>query len=86
MSIHLYECGSGGFKMAYYPRLKDLREDNDLTQKQVAEVLLITQQQYSLYERGYRDIPSDCLVSLANFYKTSVDYILGRTDNSKPIK
>ncbi len=67
--------------MAYYPRLKDLREDNDLTQKQVAQVLLITQQQYSLYERGYRDIPSDCLISLANFYKTSVDYILGRTDN-----
>ncbi len=72
--------------MAYYPRLKDLREDNDLTQKQVAEFLLITQQQYSLYERGYRDISSDCLVSLANFYKTSVDYILGRTDNPKPIK
>lgn len=72
--------------MPYYPHLKDLREDNDLTQKQVAQVLLITQQQYSLYERGYRDIPSDCLISLANLYKTSVDYILGRTDNPKVVK
>lgn len=76
----------GGFVMSYYPRLKDLREDNDLTQKQVAEFLLITQQQYSLYEKGYRDIPSDYLITLANLYKTSVDYILGRTDNSKPVK
>ena len=72
--------------MAYYPRLKDLREDNDITQKQVAEYLLITQQQYSLYEKGYRDIPSDYLISLADLYKTSVDYIVGRTDNPKPIK
>ena len=72
--------------MAYYPRLKDLREDNDITQKQVAEYLLITQQQYSLYEKGYRDIQSDYLISLADLYKTSVDYIVGRTDNSKPIK
>ena len=72
--------------MAYYPRLKDLREDKDLTQSEVAKFLLITQQQYSLYERGYRDIPSDCLVALATFYKTSVDYILGRTDNPKNIK
>lgn len=70
--------------MAYYPRLKDLREDKDLTQREVADVLLITQQQYSLYEKGYRDIPSAYLVTLADFYKTSVDYILGRTDNSKP--
>jgi len=67
--------------MSYYHRLKDLREDNDLTQKQVAMLLLITQQQYSLYEKGYRDIPSEYLITLADFYKTSVDYILGRTDN-----
>ena len=72
--------------MSYYPRLKDLREDNDLTQKQVAEFLLITQQQYSLYEKGYRDIPSDYLITPANLYKTSVNYILGRTDNPKPMK
>ena len=69
--------------MAYYPSLKDLREDNDLTQKQVAEFLIITQQQYSLYEKGYRDIPVDYLISLADFYKTSIDYIVGRTNNFK---
>ena len=67
--------------MPYYHRLKDLREDNDLTQKQVAQILLITQQQYSLYEKGYRDIPSAHLVILADFYKTSVDYLLGITNN-----
>ncbi len=72
--------------MAYYPRLKDLREDNDLTQRKIAELLLITQQQYSLYENGYRDIPSAYLISLADLYKTSVDYIMGRTDNPDPIK
>ena len=70
--------------MAHYPRLKDLREDNDLTQKKIAELLFITQQQYSLYENGYRDIPTSALISLADFYNTSVDYILGRTDNPKP--
>jgi transcriptional regulator with XRE-family HTH domain len=67
--------------MAYYPRLKDLREDNDKTQKQIAEILFITQQQYSLYEKGYREIPSSALITLAKFYGVSVDYILGLTDN-----
>lgn len=69
--------------MAYYPRLKDLREDGDYTQKQIAELLFITQQQYSLYEKGYRDIPTSALVTLAKFYKTSVDYILGISDIPK---
>ena len=72
--------------MPHYPRLKDLREDKDLSQSKIAELLLITQQQYSLYERGYRDIPTTALITLANFYKTSVDYILGRTDNPYPDK
>lgn len=67
--------------MSYYHRLKDLREDNGFTQKQIAQILLITQQQYSLYEKGYRDIPSSYLVALADLYKTSVDYLLGRTNN-----
>ena len=70
--------------MPYYPRLKDLREDNDMTQARIAQLLLITQQQYSLYERGYRDIPTTALITLADFYNTTVDYILGRTDNPKP--
>jgi len=71
--------------MGYYPRLKNLREDNDLTQAKIAELLFITQQQYSLYEKGYRDIPSDALIVLADFYNTTVDYIVGRTDNPNPI-
>lgn len=71
--------------MATYHRLKDLREDRDLTQAQVAELLFITQQQYSLYERGYREIPTSALITLANYYNTSVDYILGRTDNPTSI-
>lgn len=72
--------------MSYYPRLKNLREDHDLTQAKVAELLFITQQQYSLYEKGYRDIPTAALITLAKLYNTSVDYLLGRTDNNEPVK
>ena len=63
-----------------YKRIRDLREDNDLTQKQVAEILHCSQQVYSNYELGQRDIPTTILISLAKFYKTSTDYILGLTD------
>ncbi|MBQ7044902.1 MAG: helix-turn-helix transcriptional regulator [Clostridia bacterium] len=70
----------------YYPRLKDLREDADLSQEQVAELLNMKQPQYSRYERGLRDIPTDVLIRLALFYKTSTDYILGLTNDSKPYK
>ncbi len=66
--------------MAYYKRIRDLREDHDLTQRQVAEYLGMTQPQYLRYERGYRDIPTDILLALAKLYQTSTDYILGRTD------
>ena len=69
--------------MAYYPRLKDLREDKDKTQKEIAEILFITQQQYSLYEKGYREIPTSALITLANYYNVSVDYILGLTNEQK---
>ena len=71
--------------MGYYKRIRDLREDHDLTQRQVAEFLKMPQPQYYRYESGYRDIPTDMLISLADFYNTSVDYILGRTDNPSPI-
>ncbi len=64
----------------FYPRIRDLREDNDLTQKQVAEYLNMKQPQYSRYERGLRDIPTDVLIKLAKLYKTSTDYILGHSD------
>lgn len=67
----------------YLKRLKDLREDNDLTQEKVAELLNITRPQYSLYETGKRDIPVDLLRVLAKFYSTSLDYIVGDTDISE---
>lgn len=61
----------------YLPRLKDLREDNDLVQKEVAAVLGINQRVYSTYETGKRDIPLRHLITLCKFYKVSSDYILG---------
>ena len=64
----------------YLKRLKDLREDNDLTQEAIAKLLNITRPQYSLYETGKRDIPVDLLRILAKFYNTSLDYIVGETD------
>ncbi len=67
--------------MGYYKRIRDLREDHDLTQAQVAEYLSMKQPQYNRYERGIRDIPSDILIALARFYNTSTDYILGIVDN-----
>lgn len=70
--------------MAYYQRIRDLREDNDLTQRQLAAKLNMPQPQYCRYEQGYRDIPSDILIALADLYQTSTDYILGRTNNPKP--
>ena len=67
-------------------RLYDLRTDNDLTQQQVADHLTCNRQVYARYERGIREIPVSMLIKLADFYDTSVDYILGRTDHAKPIK
>lgn len=64
----------------YLKKLKDLRIDNDLYQKEVASSMLnITRQQYGLYESGKRDIPIDLLIKLADFYNVSTDYILDRT-------
>lgn len=71
--------------MGYYKRIRELREDHDLTQRQIAAFLNITQPQYFRYEQGYRDIPTDLLIALAQKYRTSTDYILGLTDNPKPI-
>lgn len=68
------------------PRIRDLREDSDLTQKQVAEYLLCDQSLYSKYERGERVIPVDILVRLAEFYQTSVDYLLGLTERKEPYR
>ena len=65
----------------YFKRLYDLRNDHDLTQMQVADYLMCNRQVYARYERGLREIPVSMLIKLADLYKTSVDYILGRTDN-----
>lgn len=67
-------------------RLKDLREDNDYTQSQLAQLLNVKQNTYSQYENGKREIPISALCKLADFYNTSVDYILCRTDEQKPYK
>jgi len=61
-------------------RLRDLREDNDLTQSQIAKQLNIKQNTYSQYENGKREIPVSLLWKLADFYKTSVDYLIGRAN------
>ena len=63
-----------------YRRLRDVREDADLTQKQVAKYLGMSQTGYSKYETGENDIPTQVLIALAKFYHTSVDYLLGLTD------
>lgn len=67
-------------------RIRDLREDNDYTQKEVADYLMCTQSQYSKYELDKRDIPAHLLVKLAEFYNTSVDYLVYLTDDPKPYK
>ena len=68
----------------YYPRLRDMREDHDLTQQQVADYLQMKQSQYSRYERGLRDVPTDILIALAKLYNTSTDHLLGLTDIPQP--
>lgn len=68
----------------YFQRLRDLREDMDMTQQQVSELLGIKQTVYSRYERGVQNIPIEHLLRLADFYGTSTDYILGRTLVKEP--
>jgi len=67
-----------------YERIRNLREDNDLLQRDLAEYLNCTQVAYSRYELGQRDIPTDVLKKLSRFYNTSIDYLLNETDNNKP--
>lgn len=66
-----------------YRRIRDLREDRDLKQRQLAEYLNCSQQVYSNYELGQRDIPTDVLIQLSAFYNVSVDYLLGLTSNPR---
>lgn len=67
--------------MNYYKRMKDLREDHDLTQAQIAEIIQTSQNYYAQYENGHRPITIERLIKLADFYNVSLDYITGRTDN-----
>lgn len=67
-----------------YRRIRDLREDHDLTQKQIGQILNMSQTGYSQYEIGKNDIPTRILITLDNYYNTSVDYLLGLTDEPKP--
>lgn len=69
-----------------YRRIRDLREDHDLTQSEIASYLNITQRTYSRYENGERGIPTEVLIKLADYYNTSIDYLVSRTNNSSPIK
>lgn len=68
----------------YLPRLRDLREDHDLKQKEIASILGIDQRVYSNYEIGKREIPVHLLIRLADYYHTSTDFILGRTNVGTP--
>lgn len=69
-----------------YERIRNLREDKDLTQKQIGEILNMSQTGYNQYEIGKNDIPTVVLIKLAKFYNTSVDYLLNLTDEIKPYK
>lgn len=70
-----------GENMNRYKRIRDLREDNELTQKEMSNILNCSQQVYSNYELGQRDIPTALLIKIADYYDVSTDYILGRTNN-----
>lgn len=69
-----------------YKRIRDLREDKDLSQTKIAKFLNMSQTGYSKYEVGTNDIPTKILIQLAKFYNTSIDYLLGITDEIKPYK
>lgn len=68
----------------YFKRLEDLRTDHDLTQKQIAEILKCHREVYRRYEKGLRSIPVDYLITMANYYGTSTDYLLELTDEKTP--
>ena len=69
-----------------FQRIQDLRIDSDLSQKKIGEILHISQRSYSHYETGSRNIPIEMLIRLANYYDTSINYLVGRTDRKKMIK
>lgn len=80
-TIIIEHTKSDGGDFVLYRRIRDLREDSDLTQRELGEILHCSQRVYSNYERGELDIPTEILIRLADFYGVSVDYLLNRTDN-----
>ena len=75
----------GAYIMRYYQRLRDMREDHDMTQKEVAAILGTTQPQYTRYETGERELPMHHFITLAKYYQISLDYLAGLTDIPKPL-
>ena len=69
-----------------FQRIQDLRVDSDLSQRQLGEILHISQRSYSHYETGSRGTPIEMLIRLADYYDTTIDYLVGRTDNKAPVK
>ena len=69
----------------YYQRIKDLREDNDKSQSEIAKLLGISQQHYSLYEKGERELPMHHFITLAKYYNVSLDYLAGLAEIVKPL-
>lgn len=84
-STYLFECRIKYFRwiIMYFRKIRELREDNDISQKEVANYLNITQQQYSLYESGKRTIPVDLVIMLTKYYDVTSDYILGLSKKPK---
>lgn len=89
---HLFKCLCynlnkqqfyGGVFMSFYHRLRDIREDKDLKQSDIAEQLQITRQQYQLYESGKRQIPFNLVIDISKFFKVSIDYIAGLTNDKR---
>lgn len=81
MSIGIFVLLYNFFGDSMNLRIRDMREDNDLTQKQISSILNCDQSLYSKYERGEREIPLSLIIKLADYYGTSIDYLIGRTDN-----
>ena len=80
----MYEVINVRYEILKYQNIRNLREDNDLSQKYMAKYLNVRQSTYSRYETDDINIPLDILIKLADYYNTSVDYLLGRTDEKKP--
>lgn len=80
----IYNNKKGSDDMTYYENLRVIREDRGYTQKQIAEILETTQQYYSDYENGKRDIPIRIYIILSKFYNVSIDYLAGQTDIAEP--